>query len=217
MTPMTTTFRTPWLWLPLLLLSACATTSTPVAPVIQIPTTAPTHFPVELQRQHLPEDLVEDLDLDGDEKPDMWRYARIGADGGAKYVRKEIDLNHDGLVDVWRYYSERGELFMEAFDFDFDTRIDQINFYEKGAISQKKRDLSGSGKTDVWVYYDQGKISRKERDSTGNGKIDYWEYWEDGRVSRIGEDLDGDGEVDRWSKAENDADAADGGSAGAAQ
>lgn len=197
----------PWLWLLMPLLSACGTTAAARVDGESAASTAPASFPEQLKGLHVSGELMREFDLDGDQKPDLWKYYRTGEDGSERLARKELDLNHDGRVDVWRYYGDREVLAVEAYDFDFDGQIDQINFYEKGAVVRKERDLSGDGATDLWIFYDQGKIARKERDSTGNGKVDYWEYWEDGQIGRIGEDLDGDGEVDRWSKAPSEEDA----------
>ena len=188
------------------LLAACGTASQAVVPDPIAESTAPAYFPDALKAEHTADETGREFDLNGDERADMWKFYRQGEGEAERLVRKEADLNHDGKVDLWRYYGPDGRIVMDAYDFDFDGRIDQINFYEKGSVIRKEKDLNSDGKTDLWIFYEQGKIVRKERDSDGNEKPDYWEYWEDGHVSRIGEDLDGDGEVDRWSKAPSEDD-----------
>lgn len=177
-------------------------------------TTAPQNFPLELQPFHRADDILRLFDTDGDGRADVQKAFRPaeepeGAPQGAepkpgRLVRKELDLNHDGRMDMWRYYDANGEQFMDAYDFDFDGHVDQVNFYEHGAVVQKAKDLDGDGVSDSWTYLENGKVVRKERDANGDGKVDYWEFWEDGAVVRIGIDLDADGDVDRWSRAVSD-------------
>jgi hypothetical protein len=150
---------------------------------------------------------VTEFDLNGDKKPDVWTYTvpAKGPDGKEyeKLVRKELDINWDGKVDISRTYDDHEQIEREALDLDFDGHVDQVNYYEKGVIVRKERDLSSSGKPSLWLFYEKGKLVRKERDTNGDGKVDYWEYWEGDQVDRIGEDLDGDGNVDKWTKNPN--------------
>ena len=150
---------------------------------------------------------VTEYDLNGDKKSDVWAYSVPGKNAEGRDVdrllRKEYDLNWDTRVDLARYFNDRDQVERETLDLDFDGKIDQTNFYEKGVIVRKESDLTQAGKTSQWRYYEKGKLVRKERDNNGDGRIDYWEYWEGDQVDRIGEDLDGDGNVDKWTKNPN--------------
>lgn len=150
---------------------------------------------------------VRELDLNRDNKPDVWLYTVEGKkpDGTPmeRRVRKEVDLNWDGRVDMTTLYNEREEKVREAIDQDFDEKVDVVLFYEKAVNVRTERDTNGDGRMDQWLFYERGKLARKERDTNSDGRADNWEYWENGQVDRIGEDLDSDGNVDRWTKNPN--------------
>ncbi|MFL5320628.1 MAG: hypothetical protein ACJ790_13285 [Myxococcaceae bacterium] len=152
---------------------------------------------------------VTEYDLNRDGKPDVFVYtAPAKTEDGKDYdklVRKDLDINWDGRVDISRTYGDNEQVETEKIDLDFDGKVDQVNYYEKGIIVRKERDVGYTGKPNTWIFYEKGKIVRKERDANGDGKVDYWEYWENGEVDRVGEDLDGDGNVDRWTKNPNNA------------
>jgi hypothetical protein len=153
------------------------------------------------------DETVTEFDLNGDKKADVWTYTvkAKGADGKEidRVSRKELDINWDGRVDIARVYDDKEVLVKESLDLDFDGKVDQVNYFEKGVIIRKERDLTAAGKPSLWLYYEKGKLVRKERDTNADGKVDYWEYWEADQIDRIGEDLDGDGNVDKWTKNPN--------------
>ena len=157
-----------------------------------------------VRAQRRGDEKVTEFDFNRDGQPDVWTYTVAAKDAEGRdidrVVRKELDISGDGKVDITRYYGEDESIEREAMDLDFDGRVDQVNYFEKGAIVRKERDLDYDGRPDLWVHFERGRIARKERDTDGNGKVDYWEYWEADQVDRIGEDLDGDGTVDRWTK-----------------
>lgn len=153
------------------------------------------------------EETVEKLDLNGDQRPDVWTYTvkEKAADGTerARIVRKDLDINWDGKVDLTQYYDARENKVREEMDLDFDGKVDAVYYFERGVNVRREEDVNGDGRADVIKYYEKGKLVRKERDSNGDGKVDYWEYWVKDQVDRIGEDLDGDGIVDRWTQNPN--------------
>lgn len=150
------------------------------------------------------DEKVTEYDLNRDKKPDVFVYTVAAkTEEGRDYdrlVRKEMDLNWDGRIDISRTYTDDEQVESEKIDFDFDGKVDQTNFYEKGLIVRKERDIGYTGRPNTWIFYEKGKIVRKERDADGDGRVDYWEYWENDQIDRIGEDLDGDGNVDRWTR-----------------
>ncbi|MGQ0506396.1 MAG: hypothetical protein ACT4TC_13875 [Myxococcaceae bacterium] len=153
------------------------------------------------------DEKITEFDLNHDQRPDVWSFSVASKTPEGKdidkLVRKELDINWDSKVDITRTYGDNEAIDKEALDLDFDGKVDQRNYYEKGVIVRKDRDLDYNGKPDLWIYFEKGKIERKERDTNGDSKVDYWEYWEGDHVDRIGEDSDGDGNVDRWTKNPN--------------
>jgi len=143
-------------------------------------------------------EVVTELDLDRDGKPDLWKTTRKGDDGKEILVRKERDLNGDGKVDAAEEYGPDGVAVREVFDQDFDGKPDVVIVYEKGQIVRKELSFGFDGKPRAWNYYEKGKLTRRERDLNGDGKVDYWEYWDGNEIDRVAVDLDGDGTVDRW-------------------
>jgi hypothetical protein len=151
------------------------------------------------------EEHVQAYDLHRTGKPDVWVYSVTTQDASGRpverRVRKEADLNADGRVDIVYFFDADGQVSKETLDLDYDGKVDDTLYFEKGKKVRSEKDLDGDGRVDTWSYYDANeKLSRKERDVKGTGKVDYWEYWENGVIDRIGEDLDGDGQVDRWTK-----------------
>jgi hypothetical protein len=152
------------------------------------------------------EEHVSAYDLRRSGKPDVWVYTVSAQDSSGRKierrVRKEADLNGDGRVDIVDWYDADGNVVRETLDLDYDGKVDETVFFEKGQKTRSESDLDGDGKVDTWKFYEKGQLVRKERDVKGTGRVDYWEYWEGGEIDRIGEDLDGDGTVDRWTKGE---------------
>ena len=141
--------------------------------------------------------LIVEVDLDGDNHPDIYNYFRKLDGDGRLLLRKEMDLNQDTRIDVWSFFTETGELEREEMDGDFDGNIDWIDHYQGGKRVMSEIDTQNAGRFDLFKYYEQGKIRRKERDTTGDGKVDHWEYFDDkGEVVKVGWDIDGDGQMD---------------------
>jgi hypothetical protein len=41
----------------------------------------------------------------------------------------------------------------EALDLDFDGKVDEVIFYEKGVVVRKERNLTSAGRPSLWVFY----------------------------------------------------------------
>ncbi|WP_163988643.1 hypothetical protein [Pyxidicoccus caerfyrddinensis] len=163
-----------------------------------------------IQPERSGDERVQEQDVNGDGKPDVWTYTvkdpgTGDSAGGDRKVRQELDLNWDGRVDLTRYFDANGEQTRETLDLDYDGKVDATYFFEKGVNTRRERDINGDGRADSFTFYEGGTLVRKERDTNADGKVDYWEYWEGGQVDRIGEDLDGDGTVDKWTRNPNNA------------
>ncbi|MEZ4270474.1 MAG: hypothetical protein R3C68_03260 [Myxococcota bacterium] len=144
------------------------------------------------------------FDLDRDQRPDVFKFYTL-VDGPKSdspktevLVRKEVDLNHDGLIDVVRIYNDNQEVAEELADFDFDGRFDEHSYYKGGFVIRKELDLDYDGRTDVSKFFAEGQLNRIESDRDGDGRVYTWEYFLNNEIDRIGTDTDGDGKVDKW-------------------
>lgn len=144
--------------------------------------------------------VLEEIDVDLSQDParaEIFNYYRERTGATRLLVRKELDLDANGVIDTRSYFNEAGELEREEMDRDFNGQFDWVDHYLRGDRVMTEFDSDGSGQADVFLYYTEGRITHKERDTTGNGAIDYWErYGDNGQVVKIGRDTDGDGKMD---------------------
>ena len=110
-------------WLPLALL-ACATTPPP----------ATRRVPPATSAAALPGEIARALDVDGDERPDVYSFyaAAPGGESTGRLLRSESDLDRNGLVDAWAWYGDDGFVVQQDFDLNGDGRPDATSFYERG-------------------------------------------------------------------------------------
>jgi antitoxin component YwqK of YwqJK toxin-antitoxin module len=159
---------------------------------------------------------VTTVDLNGDKKPDVWKFYATVVENGANLdvlTCKEVDLNFDEKKDMWVYYDNAGNINNEEYDLDFDGKIDLWVYRQNGHIVREEFDSNFDSRPDIWKFYENDKLVRLERSSKKNGKVDVWEYYEGGKLDRIGYDSTGSGQIDRWDRApeEQQAQAAAGG------
>jgi len=144
-------------------------------------------------------------DLNGDKKPDVWKFFKAVDVGGQKtevISCKEVDLNMDGKIDMVTYYDDTGtQIVMEEIDGDLDGKFDLTVYYNQGKRVRDELDMNFDQRVDVWKYYEDGKLVRIERDTNNDGKVDEWQYFEGGKLDRIGYDTTGSGRVDKWDRA----------------
>src|SRR5499427_942575 len=144
-------------------------------------------------------------DLNGDKKPDVWKFFKTVDVGGQKtevLSCKQVDLNHDGKVDMVTYYDDTGsQIVLEEIDGDFDGKFDFTAYYNQGKRVRDEFDMNFDSRVDLWKYYEDGKLVRIEKDTNNDGKVDEWEYYEGGKLDRIGYDTTGSGRVDKWDRA----------------
>jgi hypothetical protein len=152
---------------------------------------------------------VRTADLDGDGRPEVWKYYKTASDpdhpGEQKMilVREDLDLNWDGKPDIWRYFNDKGQVEKEEWDTDFDGKVDEVRYFEDGVIVRAECDRNNDGKYDVVRFYKNGQLEHKEVDTDGDGKVDRWEYYNGKVLDRVGMDKDHDGTIDTWAKAPN--------------
>jgi hypothetical protein len=155
---------------------------------------------------------VVDIDVNGDNKPDVRKFYVAQMENGARVdvlTCKESDLNFDGKRDYWVYYDNAGNITLEEFDFDLDGKVESWAYRQNNKIVREEQDFNFDGKPDLWKFYDNyPKLTRIEISSKRNGKVDVWEYYEGGKLDRIGYDTTGSGQVDRWDRAPEEAPAA---------
>ena len=168
--------------------------------------------------------VIERIDVNGDMKPDVFKYYSLvdqaGGDGkGAKVqlkalVRKEIDVNFDQRIDIVEYY--KGEPNKEVkereeYDLDFDGRVDEVRRYEDGTLKEVQLDLGFDGRIDTWMFYqmtkneegkDVNRLYERRRDQNGDGNSDVWEYYVKGQLQKLGTDSNGDGTPDQFTRVD---------------
>jgi hypothetical protein len=144
-------------------------------------------------------------DLNGDKKPDVWKFFKTVDVGGQKtevLSCKQVDLNMDGKIDMVTYYDDTGsQIVLEEIDGDLDGKFDLTVYYNQGKRVRDELDMNFDQRVDVWKYYEDGKLVRIERDTNNDGKVDEWQYFEGGKLDRIGYDTTGSGRVDKWDRA----------------
>jgi hypothetical protein len=167
---------------------------------------------------------IERIDVNGDHKPDVFKFYRnvevVGADPAAPkavkraLLRKELDVNFDQRIDIVEFYEgEPGkeQKVKEDFDLDFDGRVDETRHYKDGNVTLIELDLGFDGKTDTWSYFqltqnEEGKpvnrLVERRRDSSGDGAVDVWEYYTKGVIVKIGTDSNGDGTPDQFQRVD---------------
>ena len=118
---------------------------------------------------------VEKLDLTNDGKTDVQKVF-----DGQIEVCRITDLNHDGHPDLYEYFDKQGQIRRREYDFDDNTVVNQIDYYEGGKLVRREADTTNQGKIDTWDYFDPntGARTKRERDATGDGRIDQWWTYE---------------------------------------
>jgi len=157
-----------------------------------------------IQEKVLPDGVVlEEVDLNNDDRPEIFNHYRERADAPRLLIRKDADLNNDGKADTRSWYDEEGKLEREEMDQDFDGQLDLWDHYQDtdgdGTVERvsSERDTDYDGKPDIFTYYRDGAPVRKERDTNGDGKIDAWEKFDSqGNVVKSGRDTNFDGSID---------------------
>ncbi len=151
---------------------------------------------------------LEELDLNGDGKTDVWKLYSKTIEAGTQVSVlscKEVDVNFDGRKDMWIHFDQSGDKVLEEFDLDFDGKIDLWVIYKGGKKVREEMDTTFDGRPDLFRFYEGDKLVRIERSSKQNGKIDTWEFYEGGKLDRIGYDTAGMGKPDRWDRAPDDS------------
>ena len=83
------------------------------------------------------------------------------------------DRNGDGMVDHVAQFDKNGRTSAEAFDFNFDGKMDDFYTFSGGAVTQEELDTNYDGFIDLWVQVYQGVyVASYERDSNFDGKLD---------------------------------------------
>lgn len=83
------------------------------------------------------------------------------------------DTNEDGTLDYALRLDEGNEKRYEAMDFNFDGRMDDFYYYQRGVLVREEIDTNFDGAVDLWIYMHEGVYVRSyERDSDYDGEID---------------------------------------------
>jgi hypothetical protein len=107
------------------------------------------------------------VDQNGDGKADQWYEV---ADG--QVVSLSQDRNFDGQADYRVQYDRAGRRVREEMDFNFDGRMDDFYYFEKGALVRQEIDSNFDDRIDVWVFLEGPCIRRYEMDKDFNGEAE---------------------------------------------
>lgn len=118
-----------------------------------------------------------------------------------RLVRRELDINFDGVTDFVRHYDERGGIAKDQIDSNFNGTVDRIVHYSKGTVTRRDVDADEDGYFEEIRYFVKGQLFRVEKDTTGSGQANYWQFFIDGVLNRAGYDHDGDRVIDEWLMA----------------
>lgn len=133
----------------------------------------------------------ERLDSNADGTPEI-----LIVRSGDRELCRSVDLDFDGVPEVWIYFDPQGQVRRKELDFDRDARIDEIDLFKSGVLTQKQRATGMANRLDTWDFFQAGKLVRTERDANGDGLVDqWWEYPKPG-CPVIHSDTDGDGRPD---------------------
>ena len=172
--------------------------------------------PIQVERSDT--GVVERLDLNGDQTPDVFKFYTLVANDSAPakgppqmikaLVRKELDVNFDGRTDVVEFYSGapgKEVKDREEVDFDFDGQVNQIRRYKDGFVYEVAQDQNRDYKIDTWLIYqltkneegkDINRLVERRRDHNSDGLVDVWEFYVKGALQKISRDTNGDGRPD---------------------
>jgi hypothetical protein len=139
---------------------------------------------------------LEELDLNGDGRPEVRKLWGIGPTGPA-LACKLVDFDFDGAPDATTAFDVTGAIVFEHFDLDFDGLIDSSEWRSAGQTRIVARDTDHDGRIDTIETYAASALESVERDRNGDGRSDVWERHAEGKLVDVRTDDDFDGEPDR--------------------
>jgi hypothetical protein len=162
----------------ILLLSACSgKKGSDAAVTIQLAQPAdsigqPTQASQEEEGEDGPRIEIAEEDINGDGKGDIFHVSERG-ETGAVMIRREVDLNWDGMIDVRTWLDPDGQLIREEMDGDYDGWIDWVDHYSQGQRTRSEIDTDFDHSLDLILYFEDGtKVIRRMRDSDGDQQMD---------------------------------------------
>lgn len=117
---------------------------------------------------------VETFDLNGDDRPEVWKLSSTIDEGGVNRqvpTCKQSDLNLDGRQDYVVAYTPKGATDWESFDFDFDGKFDALYLYapkqddrNETQLVEVLRSTRFDGNYDLKeVYHQDGSVEQVQR------------------------------------------------------
>ena len=146
-------------------------------------------------------DILQTIDIDQDGQTDVWNTIHLQGDGTSRLlVKKVLDINHDGIGDIWSYYDDKGRIYEEHFDMDFDQVPERKEYYQyaDNQISSiiSISDFNGDDKPEITKRIRDGVLYRVKIDTTGDHLQDLWQALDkNGKVEKYVRDTDGDGKM----------------------
>ena len=123
-----------------------------------------------------PELIAETLDKDGNGQPDIWSYKR---ENQTTPILRALDLNNDGRHDVRSHYNEKGDMFKEEIDGDFDGLVDIVDFYQANVRIECHIDTNTDGVFDIFRFYKNNVLYKQDQDIDLDGKIDISYFYDE--------------------------------------
>ena len=104
------------------------------------------------------------VDRNGDGRPDQWYEL-----AGGRVASLTLDRNYDDRVDYAVEFDAQERKVSEQLDFNFDGRMDDYYYFEKGVLVRQEIDTNFDDRIDVWVYLEGQYIRRYEMDKDFDG------------------------------------------------
>ncbi len=132
-------------------------------------------------------------DSDGDGIADTFTYM-----DGRRVIRIEVDRNHDGRIDRWEYYNADQTLSKIGISRADDGREDAWIFpAPDGSVARIEVSTARDSRVNRVEYYDKGVLVRAEEDTDGDGRPDKWETYDGQRLAEVAFDTMHRGSPDR--------------------
>jgi hypothetical protein len=141
------------------------------------------------------DEVVEKMDSQNKNKPDIFIVFKKNEDGTRQLVMQLFDINRDGKIDLVKHF-EKGKLVKTEIDLDYDGYVDVVSEYDPVTGDLKKK-IQADGSTNIWKYYFKNELRKKEVDRNSDGKPDMWVYYRNGKVIRTEVDKDFTGKIVR--------------------
>ena len=107
------------------------------------------------------------VDQNEDGRADQWYEVTEG-----RVAKMSLDRNYDERIDYGVEFDREERKLHEELDFDFDGRMDDFYFFERGELVRQEIDSNFDDRIDIWVFLQGPYIERYEMDRDFDGVVD---------------------------------------------